>query len=91
MISNKEISEMTYMDILHKSAEELEMFEGNALSDDGMSGEVETACKGMETYIKDAHQIVYSYLVPDGITAEEAIVKLIEHFDGPRQRLAINL
>lgn len=91
MISDKEIKDMTYMDLLFKGAEELDMFEGNAGSDDGAAREVKDACFKIEKYIRDAQTIVHSYLVPNGIPAEEAMSKLIEHFDGPRQRVTIIL
>ncbi len=74
------------------TAEEKAMFGLNSLHDDAILAadaelkRLREAVRDLNALIIYAQETMAAYLVPDGIDADQAIERVIELLDGPRQR-----
>lgn len=54
--------------------------------EDALVSQLLSAIHASNSLVEDAQHILVSYLIPDGITQEVAMAKLLELLDGPGQR-----
>lgn len=53
---------------------------------DARTRELVQATNDVRALVADAQTILTDYLIPDGLNSDQALNRLLELFDGPRQR-----